>query len=139
MSFRFLSPALDELAEAAEFYQQSVPGLGADFIHEVDRSIDLILGFPEAWGRLSDTQRKSLSGQLQRLLQSDQAFYDSVQSFFSSAFTRRRGLKGHALARHLKRRKADDRSAGTRTFRQRAAELSDAERESLRKKFSGDQ
>lgn len=57
MSFRFLSPALDELAEAAEFYQQRVPGLGADFIHEVDRSIDLILGFPEAWGRLSEEFR----------------------------------------------------------------------------------
>ena len=36
MSYRFLSPALTELTEAAEFYEKSIPGLGADFIDEVD-------------------------------------------------------------------------------------------------------
>lgn len=57
MNFRFLSPALEELTEAAEFYDKRVPGLGADFINEVDRAIDLVLEFPEAWGKLSDNHR----------------------------------------------------------------------------------
>jgi plasmid stabilization system protein ParE len=57
MSFRFLSPALEELTEAAQFYDNRIPGLGAEFINEVDRALDLILGFPEAWGRLSDEFR----------------------------------------------------------------------------------
>ena len=57
MTFRFLSPALEELAEAAEYYDHEVPGLGADFLSEVDRAIDLILGFPEAWGEISENFR----------------------------------------------------------------------------------
>ena len=57
MNFRFLSPALEELAEAAEYYDHEVPGLGADFLSEVDRAIDLILGFPEAWGKISEDFR----------------------------------------------------------------------------------
>ena len=51
MSFRFLSPALDELAEAAEFYEQRVPGLGADFIRS---EVPL---HPEA---LAEIRRKTL-------------------------------------------------------------------------------
>ena len=57
MNFRFLSPALEEIAEAAEYYDHEVPGLGADFLGEVDRAIDLILGFPEAWGKISEDFR----------------------------------------------------------------------------------
>jgi len=57
MNFRFLSPALEELAEAAEYYDREVSGLGADFLVEVDRAIDLILGFPEAWGKISEDFR----------------------------------------------------------------------------------
>ncbi|MGF1679127.1 MAG: type II toxin-antitoxin system RelE/ParE family toxin [Candidatus Methylacidiphilales bacterium] len=57
MSFRFLSPALDELSDAAQFYDDRIPGMGTEFINEVDRAIDLILGFPKAWGRLSDEFR----------------------------------------------------------------------------------
>ena len=30
MNFRFLSPALEELAEAAEYYDHELPGFGAD-------------------------------------------------------------------------------------------------------------
>jgi hypothetical protein len=37
MNFRFLSPALEELAEAATYDDNQVPGLGADFLIEVDR------------------------------------------------------------------------------------------------------
>jgi len=46
MTFRFLSPALVELSEAAEYYDGKVPGLGADFIKEADESIERIVNFP---------------------------------------------------------------------------------------------
>mgnify|MGYP001177509955 CR=1 FL=1 len=39
MSFRLLSPAHGELAEAAAFYDERVPGLGVDFLDEVDAAI----------------------------------------------------------------------------------------------------
>jgi plasmid stabilization system protein ParE len=58
MNFRFLTPALAEIREAAEFYEQRVSGLGADFLDEVDAAIDRILQFPEAWGRLGSDFRK---------------------------------------------------------------------------------
>jgi plasmid stabilization system protein ParE len=57
MTFRFLSPALVELSEAAEYYDRKVPGLGADFIKEADESIERIVNFPEAWGKLSENYR----------------------------------------------------------------------------------
>ncbi len=58
MSYRFLSPALLEVSQAAEFYEERVAGLGADFLEEVDAAIDRILQFPEAWGRLGRNYRR---------------------------------------------------------------------------------
>ena len=58
MSYRFLSPALLEVSQAAEFYEERVAGLGADFLDEVDAAIDRILQFPEAWGRLGRNYRR---------------------------------------------------------------------------------
>jgi len=43
MTWRFLSPALAEIAEAAEYYEGKVGGLGGDFIAEVDVTIYRIL------------------------------------------------------------------------------------------------
>ncbi len=57
MTYRFLSPALSEATEAAEFYNGQVPGLGADFVEEFDAAIDLILRFPTAWASLSKEYR----------------------------------------------------------------------------------
>ncbi len=57
MTYRFLTPALEELAGAAEFYEERVSGLGADFIDEVDAAIERLLRFPEAWGQISDNFR----------------------------------------------------------------------------------
>lgn len=51
MNFRFLTPAFAEIREAAEFYENRVSGLGADFLDEVDAAIERILSFPEAWGK----------------------------------------------------------------------------------------
>jgi len=58
MTYRFLSPALVELCEAADFYESTVPGLGADFLDEVDAAIQRIIRFPEAWGRLGVEYRR---------------------------------------------------------------------------------
>ncbi len=57
MTWRFLSPALSEISEAAEYYEGKVPGLGGDFVEEVDAAIYRILQFPNAWGKLSDNYR----------------------------------------------------------------------------------
>ena len=57
MTYRFLSPALREATEAAQYYENQVPGLGADFVEELDVAIDLILRFPNAWARLSEEYR----------------------------------------------------------------------------------
>ncbi len=58
MSYRFLTPTLAEIHEAAEFYEDRVTGLGADFLDEVDLTINRILQFPEAWGRLGADFRR---------------------------------------------------------------------------------
>ncbi len=58
MTYRFLSPALTELREAAQYYEDRASGLGADFIAEADAAIDRILRFPETWGRISNRYRQ---------------------------------------------------------------------------------
>ncbi|MDX2081837.1 MAG: type II toxin-antitoxin system RelE/ParE family toxin [Terrimicrobiaceae bacterium] len=58
MNWRLLSPALAEIAEAAEYYEGKVPGLGREFVEELDAAICRILQFPDAWGRLSDHYRR---------------------------------------------------------------------------------
>lgn len=58
MNYRFLTPALAEIREAAAFYEERVPGLGADFLDEVDVTMERILVFPEAWGSLGGRYRR---------------------------------------------------------------------------------
>lgn len=60
MNYRFLSPARAEIREAAAFYDERVPGLGADFLDEVDATMERILGFPEAWGMLGGEYRAAI-------------------------------------------------------------------------------
>jgi hypothetical protein len=48
MTCRFLTSAVIELGEAAEFYDERVSGLGSDFLDEVDATISRIIQFPEA-------------------------------------------------------------------------------------------
>jgi toxin ParE1/3/4 len=50
-----LSPeAIDELVEAAEWYQSRRPGLESEFLAEVDRVLPLIASSPKAFPRLLD-------------------------------------------------------------------------------------
>ena len=58
MLYRFLSPALKEITQAAEYYDARVSGLGGDFVDEVDVAIDLVLQYPAAWGSISAEFRR---------------------------------------------------------------------------------
>lgn len=49
MTYRFLSPAQEELAHAMDYYEPAVPGLGLEFLDEVERTVSRILLQPEAW------------------------------------------------------------------------------------------
>ncbi|HRQ87646.1 MAG TPA: type II toxin-antitoxin system RelE/ParE family toxin [Bacteroidia bacterium] len=53
MTYRYLTPALLEATEAAEYYETQVFGLGADFLDELDAAIQRIIDFPKAWGIIS--------------------------------------------------------------------------------------
>lgn len=47
MRVEFHPAALQELIDSARYYESRLPGLGADFKSEVDRSLDLLSGNPD--------------------------------------------------------------------------------------------
>ncbi|HEX6189541.1 MAG TPA: type II toxin-antitoxin system RelE/ParE family toxin [Pyrinomonadaceae bacterium] len=47
IGYRFLTPANEELSEAAKFYEAHSTGLGSDYLNEVQHAIDLVCEFPE--------------------------------------------------------------------------------------------
>jgi plasmid stabilization system protein ParE len=58
MTYRFLSPAQADLSEAMQYYEQAVPGLGLEFLDEVERTVSRILLQPEGWKRVSEHHRR---------------------------------------------------------------------------------
>lgn len=58
MQTRFLSCAEAELAEAAAFYDQESPGLGSEFLIEVEKAMARIQAYPLAWPLLSSRTRR---------------------------------------------------------------------------------
>ena len=58
MKARFLSSAEAELREALEFYESAQPGLGDQFLDEIESAVKLIESFPEAWTPLSARTRR---------------------------------------------------------------------------------
>ncbi|MGH9959733.1 MAG: hypothetical protein ACREBC_21850 [Pyrinomonadaceae bacterium] len=44
IDYRFLSPAEDEMTEAAPSYESASAGLGKDFLDDVQQAIDRLLG-----------------------------------------------------------------------------------------------
>jgi hypothetical protein len=58
MHVEFLEPAREEFAEAVAFYNSRKQGLGLDFAIEVQRAIERVLQYPEAWSRLSRRTRR---------------------------------------------------------------------------------
>lgn len=55
----FLDAAAEEMTEAAMWYEEKAPGLGADFLTEVQLATDRIASFPQA-GALADEQTRRL-------------------------------------------------------------------------------
>jgi plasmid stabilization system protein ParE len=58
VTYRFLSPAQQELAEAMVYYERASPGLGLEFLDELERTISRILLHPLAWTRVSELHRR---------------------------------------------------------------------------------
>jgi hypothetical protein len=48
--FLLLAPAAAELEESAKYYNGCAEGLGDDFLDAFESAIDLIMGYPYAWG-----------------------------------------------------------------------------------------
>ncbi|MEI6150787.1 MAG: type II toxin-antitoxin system RelE/ParE family toxin [bacterium] len=60
MKVRFLFTAERELQDAFEWYENQVPGLGAELIVEVDRSVRLVMQYPETCADLGEGIRRML-------------------------------------------------------------------------------
>jgi len=57
---RILSCAEREFAEAVDFYNAERPGLGYELAQEVQRTLDRISAFPEAWPLFSERIRRCI-------------------------------------------------------------------------------
>ena len=60
MKVRVLSGAEREFAEAVDFYNAERPGLGYELADEVQRTLDRISAFPEAWPLFSERTRRCI-------------------------------------------------------------------------------
>lgn len=58
MTWRFLSPAERDVAEALAYYERASPGLGLAFLDELESTVRRILLQPEAWARVSLHHRR---------------------------------------------------------------------------------
>lgn len=58
MKVEFLDPAENELLEAIGYYNSESEGLGYEFAVEVNRTIDRIIEYPNAWAPLSKRTRR---------------------------------------------------------------------------------
>ena len=57
MPIRFLEPAQEELREIIKYYNLARAGLGDEFNEEVNRALDRIEQFPNAWSQLAKNVR----------------------------------------------------------------------------------
>ncbi len=60
MNFIYHPEALAEYADAALYYDERTPGLGADFTVEVETALQQVLGCPERWGCVEEDIRRFL-------------------------------------------------------------------------------
>ena len=58
IEYRFLPPAEQEMTSAALFYDTACPGLGADFLDEMNRAISLIRRYPKVGLAVDDNLRQ---------------------------------------------------------------------------------
>ena len=57
-SYRFLTPAEEEMTEAALFYEAATVLLGGDFLDDVQRAVDSIRNFPHAGESVDSNLRR---------------------------------------------------------------------------------
>lgn len=60
MQVYFTEPAAIELADAFDYYELQLSGLGNEFIRELQSTIQLILKFPYLWSENSRHTRKAV-------------------------------------------------------------------------------
>jgi len=60
MTIRYHPEAVDELTEAARYYEDQQPGLGGRFLDSVEASLSLLEKAPEIWPADSRGRRKYL-------------------------------------------------------------------------------
>ena len=58
--YRFLSPAEEEMTEAALFYESRLNGLGNDFLDDVQRAIDRLSEYPHSGEPIDSSLRRTL-------------------------------------------------------------------------------
>ena len=58
--YRFLPPAEEEMIEAALFYNDASPGLGSDFLDDVQRAIDRLSAYPHSGEPIDSRLRRTL-------------------------------------------------------------------------------
>jgi hypothetical protein len=56
----FLPEAEQEMLEAAHYYESQSPGLGTEFLSEVDRAVHSIITSPHTWPILEGALRRRL-------------------------------------------------------------------------------
>ena|SRR5215204_5624455 len=56
MIARILTPAEQELEEAADYYDAQRDGLGTEFLIDFRRALDLVVRWPDAWSRVARTK-----------------------------------------------------------------------------------
>jgi plasmid stabilization system protein ParE len=60
IGYRFLSPAEDEMSEAALFYEAATIGLGTDFLTDIQQRIDALRQFPKTGTPITPELRRML-------------------------------------------------------------------------------
>jgi plasmid stabilization system protein ParE len=58
MIHRYKRDAAQELFDAVQHYEDERPGLGGEFLDEVDRAIDRIKEAPQRWPQVEDRVRR---------------------------------------------------------------------------------
>jgi toxin ParE1/3/4 len=59
IGYRFLLPAEEEMSEASVFYETTSPGLGSDFLDDVQRVVDTLREHPELGRALGQGLRQA--------------------------------------------------------------------------------
>lgn len=60
MTVRFLTPARKEFLGAINFYEREAPGLGAEFLEDLDHALESIVSTPRLGARFEEQTRRVL-------------------------------------------------------------------------------